>query len=232
MRISPTELRRVPALKSATEEDLAALATHGMIRNVEEGGYFFLQGDLATHVHILTEGQIKLLQSNPAGQQVNLRTVYPWNLFGALGVVRDGAKYPASAQALEDSASFTLDSAFLMHFIETRPQIARGLMQVMTGYIEEMQLRYRELATERVEQRIARVVLRLAAQSGQKAEDGIELELTRQDLAEMSGTTLYTVSRVLADWDRRGLVKAGREQVKIRRPHDFVRIADGIQRGS
>ncbi len=229
MKLTPNDLRRVPTFETATEEELELLLANGTLRNVEEGAYFFLQGDPATHVHVLIYGQVKLLQSNPAGQQVNLRTVYPWHVFGALGAVREGATYPASAEALVDSTSLSLESGFLQRFLETRPHIGIGLMQLMTGYIQEMQSRYRELATERVEQRIARVVLRLAAQSGQKVEDGIELELTRKDLAEMSGSTLYTVSRVLADWDRRGLVEAGREQVKIKLPHDFVRIADGVQ---
>ncbi len=226
------DLRRVEALANATDADLKALAENALLRNVEEGGYFFMQGDPATHVHILTQGQVKLLQSNPAGQQVNLRTVYPWQIFGALGAVRSGATYPATAQALEDSSSLSLDAAFLQRFLETRPHISAGLMQLMTGYIQEMQARYRELATERVEQRIARVVLRLAAHSGQKIDDCIELELTRQDLAEMSGSTLYTVSRVLAEWDRRGLIQAGREQVKIKKPHEFMQIADGIPSGT
>ena len=100
----------------------------------------------------------------------------------------------------------------------------------MTGYIQEMQTRYRELVTERVEQRIARALLRLAAQSGQKSKEnrGVELALSRQDLAEMTGTTLYTVSRVLSAWERRGLVAAGRERVMIRDPHGLVRIAEDL----
>ncbi len=222
------DLRQVAVLEQASDEDLKLLLENSRPRNVEEGGYFFMQGDPAEHAHILTLGQVKLLQSNPTGHQVNLRTIYPWQLFGALGAIRDQATYPASAQALEDSSSLSLDAGFLRHFMETRSYLSWGLMQLMNSYIQEMQSRYRELATEKVEQRIARVVLRLAAQSGQKADDGIQLALTRQDLAEMSGSTLYTVSRVLADWDRRGLVDAGREQVKIRQPHEFVRIAEGL----
>jgi len=102
------------------------------------------------------------------------------------------------------------------------------LMQLMTSYIQEMQSRYRELATERVEQRICRAVLRLAAQSGQKVDARIELALSREDLAEITGTTLHTVSRVLAEWNRRGLIEARRERVSILQPHELVRIAEGI----
>ncbi len=228
MDFSLENLKRVVVFEKASREDLEALIDAGHLRNVEEGGYFFLQGDPATHVHVLTAGQAKLLQSNPAGHQVSLRIIYPWQMFGALGAVRDLASYPATAEALEDSTSLAWTAEFFKEYMARRPHLSWGLMQLMTAYIQEMQTRYRELATEKVEQRIARVVLRLAAQSGQRAEDGIELALKRQDLAEMSGSTLFTVSRVLADWDRRGLVEAGREQVKIRKPHDFVRIADGL----
>ena len=77
MRISASDLRQVAVFEKATDNDLRLLAENAHPRNVEEGGYFFLQGDPATHVHILTLGQAKLLQSNPAGQQVNLRTIYP-----------------------------------------------------------------------------------------------------------------------------------------------------------
>lgn len=214
--------------EKATNEELELVLANSTPRRIEEGGYFFLQGDPADYAYVLTAGQVKLLQANPAGQQVNLRTIYPWQLFGALGAVREQAAYPASAEALEDSNALAIRAKFLREMLQSRPQLSLGLMQLMTAYIQEMQSRYRELATERVEQRIARVLLRLAAQSGQRAEDGIQLALSRQDLAEMSGTTLYTVSRVLADWDRQGLVETGREQVKIKRPHDFVRIAEGI----
>jgi len=110
----------------------------------------------------------------------------------------------------------------------TRPYLSFDLMKLMTNYIQEMQQRYRELATEKVERRIARSLLRLAAQMGTKMDSGIELTFTRQDLAEMSGTTLYTVSRVLSDWERQGLVEAGRERVLIRNPHGMVSIAEEL----
>jgi CRP-like cAMP-binding protein len=90
--------------------------------------------------------------------------------------------------------------------------------------------RYQELATERVEQRVARALLRLARQVGQKEEDGIliNLPLSREDLAEMIGTTLYTVSRILSRWEHQGLVKTGRERVLIRNPHALVDIAEDL----
>lgn len=228
MKIDPADLRQVNVFQNATDEDLQLIAQHAVERSIEEGEFFFFQGDPATYLYILVSGRAKLMQNNPAGQQVNLRTIGEWQIFGALGAVRDGATYPASAQALEHSKALALKSEVLRDLMQTRPYLSFELMRLMTGYIQEMQERYRELATEKVERRIARSLLRLAAQLGTKMEGGIELSFTRQDLAEMSGTTLYTVSRVLSEWERQGLVEAGRERVLIRNPHGVVSIAEEL----
>ncbi|HNH27647.1 MAG TPA: Crp/Fnr family transcriptional regulator [Anaerolineales bacterium] len=230
MKISPQDLKQVVVFQHATDEDLELILKNSITRSIEEGSFFFMQGDEAHYLYILTSGQVKLMQSNPNGQQVNLRTIYPWQMFGALGAVRtDGAAYPASAQTLEDSTALATPSLFLRSMLETRPYLSFDLMNLMTSYIQEMQARYRELATERVEQRVANALVRLAGQSGTRSdkEAGIELSFSRQDVAEMTGTTLYTVSRLLSDWERKGIIKTGREKILVLNPHELVRIADG-----
>ena len=121
MDIHLKDLRRVSVFENATDEDLNIIIQNGILRSIEEGGFFFLQGDPADYLYILTTGQIKLMQSNPGGQQVNLRTIYPWQMFGALGVVRKQAYYPATAQALEDCSALSISSHFMHQMIETRP---------------------------------------------------------------------------------------------------------------
>ena len=227
MPIEPEQLRQVSVFQHATADDLKLLAQLAIERSVEEGSFFFLQGDPATYLYVLIAGRAKLMQTNSAGQQVNLRTINEWQMFGALGTVREHAEYPASAQALEPSTALAIRSDQMRDVLQTRPYISFDLMQLMTGYIQEMQERYRELATEKVERRIARTLLRLAGQMGHKlADGGIELAFTRQDLAEMSGTTLFTASRILSEWEKRGLVESGRERVVIRKPHGLVQIAE------
>jgi CRP-like cAMP-binding protein len=230
MKINPADLRRVNVFKDAPDEDLKLFVEKGILRSIEEGEFFFFQGDPATYFYILISGRAKLLQASPTGQQVNLRTMSEWQMFGALGAVREDATYPATAQALEPSTALAIESSFLKEMMATRPYLNISLMQLMTGYIMEMQERYRELATERVERRIALTVLRLAGQIGKRTNDSgmaVELPLSRQDVAEASGTTIFTVSRVLADWERRGLVETGRERVVIRNPHGLVQISEG-----
>lgn len=224
-------IRKVAVLKAATDEDVRVIARLGIPRAVEEGAYFFFQGDIADYLYIMKDGRAKLCQIGTDGQQVNLRTLIPGQLFGAVGAVEPRSTYPACAQALEDSTAVAIESAAFRHVLETRPHLSLNLMRLMTGYIREIQERYRELATERVEQRIARALLRLAAQFGRKNNDGllIELSFSREDLAEMTGTTLYTVSRTLSAWEKRGVIKTGRERIILPNPHDLVRLAEDLK---
>lgn len=231
MNISAKDLKQVVVFQHCTDDDLDMILKNSITRSMEEGGFFFLQGDEAKYLYVLTSGQVKLMQSNPNGQQVNLRTIYPWQMFGALGAVRaDGADYPATAQTLEDSTALAVPSLFLRSMLETRPYLSFDLMTLMTSYIQEMQARYRELATEKVEQRVANALIRLAGQTGMRSEKeaGVELSFSRQDVAEMTGTTLYTVSRLFSEWERKGILKTGREKIVVLKPHDLVRIADGL----
>jgi CRP-like cAMP-binding protein len=103
-------------------------------------------------------------------------------------------------------------------------------MKLMHGYITELQDRESALTSEKAEQRIARTLLKLAAQTGKKVEGGIliDMPLSRQDVAEMTGTTLFTVSRTLKIWERQGFLSAGRERVLLHDPHSLVRIADDL----
>jgi CRP-like cAMP-binding protein len=229
MPIDYLQLRNVNVFQKATDDDLKLFAQNSIERSIEEGEFFFFQGDPAAYLYVLISGRAKLMQTNPAGQQVNLRTISEWQMFGALGAVRDDATYPATAQALEQSTALAIKSDFLREMMQTRPYLSFDLMKLMTTYIQEMQARYRELATEKVERRIAHSLLRLVSQMGTKAPGGgIELTFTRQDLAEMSGTTLYTVSRVLSEWEKLGVVESGRERVLIRKPHELVKISEGF----
>src|SRR5215212_3186975 len=182
MTLDPKKLRQVSVFQNATDGDLKLISQHSIERSIEEGEFFFFQGDPAIYFYILLSGRAKLMQTNPSGQQVNLRTISQWQMFGALGAVRENATYPATAQALEHSTAMAVKSDYLKELMQTRPALAFKLMKLMTTYIQEMQERYRELATEKVERRIARSLLRLASQMGVKVVGGIELTFTRQDL--------------------------------------------------
>jgi len=202
----------------------------GVLRSIEEDGFYFMQGDPATHAYVLVNGRVKMIQITPNGQQITLRIMTPGQTYGGIALLNPRAGYPATAQAVEDSTALAWDTQHLRQLVEKEPSISLNVMSLMHGYISELQERQKALVTDRVEQRIARVLLKLAAQSGKKIDEGvlIDLPITRQDIAEMSGTTLYTVSRTLNEWDRGGLLEIGRERVVICEPHLLVSIADDL----
>src|SRR3546814_19136568 len=96
----------------------------------------------------------------------------------------------------------------------------------MGGRLKDTQARLREMQTERVERRIAHGIARLVAQAGRRVEGGILIDfpLSRQALAEMTGTTLPTVSRTLSPWQALGVVALGRQTLMVRAPHALAVI--------
>jgi CRP/FNR family transcriptional regulator, nitrogen oxide reductase regulator len=222
-------LERIELFQGLDGDALAALVQAAHIHAVPSGSCFFFQGDSATRFYVLLEGRVRLTQVTAEGQQVILRFITAGEGMGIVAAL--GAMiYPASAEALDACQALVWEGAAVAALMERYPRLALNGMRLLAQRVREFQDRLRELATERVERRIARMLLRLARQSGHKAAGGIliDLPLSRQNLAEMTGTTLYTVSRILSQWETQGLVETGRERVVIRRPHGLVVIAEDL----
>jgi CRP-like cAMP-binding protein len=230
--ITPNDIERLAEISlfsNLSPIEMSEIIKTAHIRRADPGEFYFFQGDPADSIFILREGRVKLTQITTDGQQVLLRIISPWDLFAIVGLV-SGRSYPVSAQASESGSAYVWNREDLGGFINHNPRLAMNAMQLMTGYVQEFQDRLRELATERVERRLARTLIRLASQSGRKTEEGvlIDLKLTRQDLAEMTGTTLFTVSRILSQWESAELIISKRERVVIRYPHGLVKIAEDM----
>ncbi len=201
-------------------------------RKVQRGGFFFQQGDQASALFLLLTGRLRILQVTPDGQQVLLRVITPGELFGGIAVLNN-TDYPASARAVEDCTALAWNRVTLARLMEQHPHLAINALQVLADRMQSLQDQYRELATERVERRVARALLRLTRQTGRRVSAGvlIDFPLSREDLAEMTGATLYTVSRILSSWEREGLIEAGRQRIVIRFPHGLVAIAEDLPAG-
>lgn len=223
------QLQQVSLFRDISLAELGKIAELSRPRHVEREGFFFHQGDPGTVLYVLTQGQVKLTQLTPEGSQVLLRFITPGEMFGGIAALGD-TSYPVSAQAAKDCAALAWDGDTLNKLMESYPRLALNALRHLAQRIQELQQRNLELATERVERRVARALLRLARASGRKIEGGvlIDLPLSRQDVAEMTGTTLYTVSRILSGWQEQGIVEAGREKVLIRYPHGLVTIAEDL----
>jgi CRP-like cAMP-binding protein len=212
-------------------QDLDEIASTTTQRDYKKNAYLFHQGDPARRFYVLVKGKVKLTQLTEDGQQIILRYVSPGEAFAIIAVLRK-IPYPATAIAANQVSLLSWEDKEMLDLMQKHPQLAINSLAILANRIQEFQDRFREIATERVERRIARALLRLASQTGRKLEHGIliDISLTRQDLAEMTGTTLYTVSRTLSQWEKDGLVSSQREQVTILSPHKLVVIAEEMSK--
>jgi len=106
------------------------------------------------------------------------------------------------------------------------PQIRKNISMILAGRLHELEERFREMATEKVARRLALTLLRLLKRVGKPGRGGMEISLTREELAQMTGTTLFTISRVLSSWAEKGLVLPRRQGVVINDPKKLESIGD------
>lgn len=214
------------------DEDLLEVVRAGRLRRVRQGSYFFHEGEPARVLYVLVEGRVKFTQVTAEGHQVLVRVSGPGEVFGAVAALGD-AVHPAAAQATTDSAALGWSSEVISGLMERFPRMASNVVRFLAGRVKEFQDRYRELATERVERRVAHALLRLAAQIGRRVDNGILIDLTlsRQDIAEMTGTTIFTVSRILSSWEAQGIIESGRERVLVRDSQALTAIAEDMPPG-
>jgi CRP/FNR family transcriptional regulator, nitrogen oxide reductase regulator len=224
-------LQEVPLFRGIDSTELSAVATAAQSCRVESGEFFFQQGATADIIYVLQQGRVKLTQSTPEGLHVVFRFIGPGELFGPMAAF-EGQVYPVSAQAVRWCRALCWRGRTMAGLMETYPRIAISALRELTARLQDLRERYRELATERVERRVAHALIRLAGQAGWKTEDGvlIDMPLSRQDLAEMTGTTLYTVSRILCGWQRDGLLDIGRQRVTILDSAGLIAITADLQK--
>ena len=232
MTLSPSEIeiaRTAALLRDLDEAALKFVLGAAKIKILDKGSFFFQKEEPAIHAYILLDGKVKLGQVAVDGQQVILGYLIPGRVFGIIAVLKK-VTYPVTAQAVGKCKALVWDQDTLNRLLDKFPRMALNALRIMSGQIRGFQNSVRDLSTKRVEQRIARAILRLARESGKKIETGIliDLPLSRQDLAEMTGTTLFTVSRVLTEWEKRGLTQSQRQKVIITSPHGLVMIAEDL----
>jgi CRP-like cAMP-binding protein len=226
-RLDRTLISQLDAFRGLSSDELDGIVGEARARRYKKSDTLFEQGAVATSFFALLDGRLKVLQTTPDGQQVLVRFVNPGELFGIAAAI-GRADYPASAIAAAESIALVWDQRFWHTLVARCPGVAASTLRAVGSRLQEQHSRVREMATQRVERRVAHLLLRLVRQAGRKAASGIEITfpITRQDIAEMTGATLFTVSRVISAWDQRGLTESGRQHLVIRDPHALLRIAE------
>lgn len=223
IRLDESLLADLPPFSRIDGSAIREILDQASSKRYDAGVSIFEEGDYADRFFMLLDGYIRVVRITPDGEQVIALHIPAGQLFGiakALGKEH----YPATAITASESLALSWPTRLWDDFAARYDGFATETYKIVGERIGEMNNRIVEMATQQVEQRIACALLRLINQTGRKVSDGIEINfpITRQDLSEMTGTTLHTVSRMLSAWEKAGIVRSGRKKITVCDPHQLV----------
>lgn len=229
-RLDVTLICDLPPFDDMTRVDLDAFLAQARSIRIPKDSAIFEQGEQAHSFFFLLDGHVRVVLTTPDGEQVIARYISSGELIG-IAQALELLVYPANAIAAVDCLVLAWPGAIWQQTITKFPGFAAYAYRTIGMRLQETQARIVEMATEKVEQRVASAVLKLAQQTGRKTDDGILIDfpLSRQDISEMTGTTMHTVSRLMSVWEAAGWVKTGRQRIIVVEGHKLMLLASGTK---
>jgi len=205
-------LRRSALFRRLSPDDRQRLAAVAALRDFDKGFMLFQEGDGSDSLYTVVTSRVKVFKTTSRGTDVILEIFGPGDPVGAVAAY-ESRPYPASAMALEPTRCLLIPSRAFFSLLETYPTMVRGLLVGLTHRLVELTNRLTELSGGRIEGRLARFFLKLGQDMGQKRPDGtfIPLALTRQELADMIGTTIETSIRIMSRWGKEDVVRTEKD---------------------
>jgi CRP/FNR family transcriptional regulator len=196
-------LRRIPFFRRLTPELRARVGAVAHLKDHERGDLIFAEGDPSHSFIAIVSGRVKVFKSTPAGKEVILEIFGAGDPLGAVAVY-EGAPFMASALALEATQILVIEQRAFLQMLEDNPAVVRGLLSGLTIRLAELTRRLAELSGTRVEARFARLFLKLCDQIGRNERGGVfvPMPLSRQELADLTGTTIETAIRIMSRWQK------------------------------
>jgi CRP/FNR family transcriptional regulator, nitrogen oxide reductase regulator len=197
------------------QRELTEILSCARMRTFARDELLYSQGQTARSLIVLQAGCVKHTQLSSNGDEVLLRMSGTGDALNVHAGPVD-CNHTCSARAMEQCRAWVWEYKQLQDLLERYPQMRANITQVLASRLQDLEERFREVATEKVARRLALVLIRLMKQIGKTTPDGAQVNMRREDLAQMTGTTLFTISRVLSKWAEQGLVVPKREAVVIR----------------
>ena len=212
-------VQRFDAFSEISSADCASIVADAHEVQFHRHSNIFSEGSPATQVAFLLSGCTKVTQGEP-GEGVILRLNGPGDLLGKMGGLTR-ANHLYTTRAVQTSAALMWDTEKFEAAMVRFPLLRRNIASMLERHLNELEVRYREVSTEKVSSRLSNLLIRLAKQVGRRIDGCVEIALSRRELAQLTGTTLFTVSRLLCQWEAQGIVSARREVVLV---HDTAAL--------
>jgi CRP-like cAMP-binding protein len=220
-------LRSSTLYRNLSGEDQRRLAAVSLARTYEKGETLFAEGDPPELLVTIASGRVKVVKTIPSGKEIILEIFGPGDPVGAV-VAYEGRPYPASAVAIERCECILVRRNEFFALFERHPSLVRGFLTGMAQRIVELTRRIPEVAGGRVETRFAHLFLKLADRMGRNRADGrfVPLPLSRQELADLAGTTVETAIRIMSRWGKEGVVLTERDGFLVKDQAALERLAE------
>jgi len=205
---------------SLNKDELSGLAGLAIERSFQADGFIFWEDDEPDYFYVIAEGRIKVIKHSSSGKEFIIAFFESGEMFGEVAVF-EGKPYPASAQAISATNVLGIRRRHFLDFLATRPQVAMRIINILGGRLRDAQGRLKDLAGERVQQRLARILLMLASRMGHT------IPFTRQELADMAGMTTETTIRLTSQLKERGIISSVRGQLIIVDEAKLRALAEG-----
>ncbi|HHX73399.1 MAG TPA: Crp/Fnr family transcriptional regulator [Firmicutes bacterium] len=216
MPINIDYLRKVPFFTGLSAQDLEMVADVMVARFYPKGTILFLEGDRGEALYVIASGRVKISKSSADGREQILHILGSGDIFAEV-VLFDRGPYPATAEAAEDTHCWLLHNTAMEQLLQAQPMLAIKLLRVMSRRLRQAQILIRDLALHDVYGRMAGLLLRLLKREGKPHKKGIilDLQLTRQEMASMIGTSRETVARVLSRFQKDGILLLEKQKIII-----------------
>lgn len=216
---APTNLQILRAshlLNSLSDEEVGDLASSSHLTHVQRGEIIWLRGSDVDFFGIVGTGFVKMLRSTASGQDVTTEVMGPGQIFGLLGAI-EGCSCPQTAQAVCNVWLLRVNKLKFLTLYRENFVLKEALLSRTTNRLRTSYDMFAQMSTGQVSQRISTILLMLADSYGKKNGSSVDLEipLTRQDIAEMAGTTVETTIRILSNWQKRKLISTSHKQISI-----------------
>jgi CRP-like cAMP-binding protein len=205
---------RLPGFRTLPPAERRQLDEASAVLVVERGERLFQAGDPSTNVWAVLRGLVHIVRSGPGGREVLIEIIPPGELFGAV-VALDGDPYPAAAVVAESGAVWRAPSPLVRDLSLRHPTLRGSILDHASSRLRHAHARLQSMALEPVEQRLARVLLMVIDRVGTERAGEPGVTVTRQELADMAGTTVETAIRMTGAWKRAGIVATARNQIRL-----------------
>ncbi len=211
-------LRRVPLFSELSEQELSGIADVAVPRSFPKGVRVFHEGDGSDACYIVRTGDLRVTREHPDGRAIALATLGPGDVFGELAML-DGEPRSASVEVLSECELLALPAADMRRMLAVAPETTVKLVIALVRRLREANERISRQSFQTVPSRVAGVLSQLIAEEAPlEARDGVTIQMTQADLAQLAGTSRESVSRFLATLERAGVVRVGRGRVTVLEP--------------